>query len=78
MTLKDVYGKGVLGLYTFYVEWAQKNGYSKIPSVLTFKEDICTLYNVEIDFTGEERRASQQVFTRRIAPTPAELEEVPF
>lgn len=78
MTLKDVYGKGVLGLYTFYVEWAQKNGYSKIPSVLTFKEDICTLYNVEIDFTGEERRASQQIFTRRIAPTLAELEEVPF
>ena len=78
ITLGDVYGKGVLGLYTFYMEWAQTNGYTKLPSALTFKEDICTLYNVEIDFTGEEKRASQQVFVRRVEPTANELLEVPF
>jgi hypothetical protein len=78
MTLGDVYGKGVLSLYSFYIEWAQSNGYTKLPSVLTFKEDICALYNVEIGFTGEEHRASQQIFTRRKEPTKLELMEVPF
>jgi hypothetical protein len=60
------------------MEWAQKNGYTKLPSALTFKEDICALYKVEIDYTGEEKRASQQIFTRRIEPTVNELMEVPF
>ncbi len=76
--LKDIYGKGVLALYTFYIEWAQRNGYTKLPSVLTFKEDICALFDVEIGFTGIEQKASQQIFTRRNEPTLSELEEVPF
>jgi hypothetical protein len=78
ITLGDVYGKSVLGLYTFYIEWAQSNGYNKLPSALTFKEDMCALYNVEIDFIGEEQKASQQIFSRRIEPTKNELLEVPF
>lgn len=78
MTLNDIYGKGTQGLYSMYMEWAQNNGYSKLPSILTFKEDICTLYNVEICYTGEERKASQQVFGRKVVPTEEELKEVPF
>lgn len=78
IALKDIYGKGALATYTMYTEWAMQNGYRKLPSALTFKEDICALYNVELEFTSEERRASQQIFTRRIQPTLAELEEVPF
>lgn len=78
MALKDIYKKSVLGTYSMYIEWANNNGYSKLPSVLTFKEDICALYNVEINFTGEEHRASQQIFDRRIEPSYQELQEVPF
>jgi putative DNA primase/helicase len=78
VTLGDIHGKGVLGLYSMYIEWAQSNGYAKLPSVLTFKEDICALYGVEIMFTGEEHRASQQIFSRRKEPTKQELMEVPF
>ena len=78
VTLGDIYGKGVLATYSLYIEWAQTNGYSKLPSALTFKEDICALYNVEIDFTGTEQRASQQIFTRRVPPTATELSEIPF
>jgi putative DNA primase/helicase len=78
MVLNDIYGKGVLALYNMYLEWAQSNGYTKLPSALTFKEDICALFNVEIDFIGEERRASQQIFSRRVGPTEAELQEGPF
>lgn len=76
--LKDVYNKSVQMLFTLYIEWAGRNGYSKLPSILSFKEDICALYEVEIDYVGEEKRASQQIFTRRIEPTPIELEEVPI
>ena len=78
ITLGDIYGKGVSSLYSLYIEWAQTNGYQKLPSMLTFKEDICTLYNVEIEFTGEEHKASQQIFSRRKMPTKQELQEVPF
>lgn len=78
LKLKDIYKKGVLGMYNFYVEWAQRNGYQKLPSILTFKEDLCALYNVEIGYIGDERKASQQIFTRNKEPTLLELEEVPF
>lgn len=78
MTLKDFYGKSIPGLYSYYIEWAQRNGYTKFPSILTFKEDVCALYTLEIIFTGVEQRASQQIFTRRVEPTLTELEEVPF
>ncbi len=78
MSLGDIYGKGVLGLYTFYIDWAQKNGYTKLPSALTFKEDICALYDVEVIYNGPEQRANQQIFGRRKEPTKSELEEVPF
>jgi putative DNA primase/helicase len=78
LKLKDIYGKGCLALYSFYLEWAQKNGYTKLPSVLTFKEDICVLYNVEVNNIDPNGKASGQIFTRRIEPTKSELEEVPF
>lgn len=78
ISLGDIYKKPVLPIYTMYIEWANTNGYTKIPSILTFKEDMCTLYTVEIEFMGEERKASQQMFSRRKAPTNQELLEVPF
>lgn len=78
-TLGEIYGKGVQGLYSMYIEWAQRNGHGKfIPSVLSFKEDICALYDVEIGFVGEQQRASAQIFSRRTPPTKEELREVPF
>ena len=78
MTLNDIYKKGVTSLYSFYIEWANNNGYTKLPSVLTFKEDICALYEVETDYTGPEHRASQQIFSRRVEPSPEELGRMPF
>lgn len=78
MRLKDIHGKAVLGLYTFYIDWAQQNRYQKFPSVLTFKEDICALFDVEVDYIGSERKSSQEIFLRRGTPTIYELEEAPF
>lgn len=78
MTLGEIYGKGVLATYTMYTEWAINNGYKNLPSVLTFKEDICALYKVEIGSMNDTNKQSAQIFTRRVEPTPEELQEVPF
>lgn len=78
MTLGDFYGKSCLSTYTFFVEWAQKNGYLKLPSALTFKEDVCALFGLEIGNVDKNMRASGQIFTRRVDPTNKELMEVPF
>ena len=63
---------------TINVEWAQKNGYLKLPSALTFKEDVCALFGLEIGNVDKNMRASGQIFTRRVDPTNKELMEVPF
>lgn len=79
ITLGDIYGKYINVYYQIYVEWAQRNGYQKIPSMLTFTEDMCALYNVEVAYADEsKRRANDKVFARRIQPTEAEMEETPF
>lgn len=79
ITLGDIYGKYINVYYQIYVEWAQRNGYQKIPSMLTFTEDMCALYNVEVAYADDsKRRANDKVFARRIQPTEAEMEETPF
>lgn len=79
ITLGDIYRKSVAAYYQYYVEWAQRNGYQKIPSMLSFTEDMCALYNVEIAYTDEsKRRANDKIFARRIPPTEEELKETPF
>lgn len=79
ITLADIYRKSVSALYSYYCEWSQRNGYQKLPSMLTFSEDICALYNVEIAYEDEtKRRAVDKIFGRRIEPTKDELEETPF
>ena len=79
ITLGDIYGKYINVYYQIYVEWAQRNGYQKIPSMLTFTEDMCALYNVEVAYADDsKRRANDKVFARRIKPTEAEMEETPF
>ena len=78
LKLKDVYGKGTLALYSLYIEWAQANGYQRLPSALTFKEDMCALYDLELGYLDDKQTTSSQIFTRRVTPTIEELEEVPF
>lgn len=43
-----------LSLYSQFTAWCSQNGYTKIPTTFTFKEDICALYDVEIDCNSRE------------------------
>ena len=65
MTIGDLHEKKCVSLYKQFVEWCNSNGYTKIMTNFTFKEDICALYDVEIDLIKEEKKAPSQVFYKR-------------
>lgn len=55
-----------------------ENGYQKLPSMLTFKEDICALYKVVPMYLDDNKRATTQIFGRTVEPTLEQMTEVPF
>lgn len=68
MTLGDIVGQRCMAMYTIYVEWARNNGYTKPMAMYSFKEDICSLYDVEVGFEVNENtkmKSSIQIFTKR-------------
>ncbi len=62
LTLDDLHNTKCITLYAQFTEWCASNGYSRIMSNFSFKEDICALYDVEIRMKKEEGRAPKQVF----------------
>ena len=66
VTVADLYNKKCSVLYTQFMEWCSNNGYGKKPTAFTFKEDICSLYQMEIKMlTITEDAPPVQVFTKR-------------
>ena len=64
-TLGDIHGKRCLTLYNIFAEWCKNNGYNKIMTNFTFKEDMCAIYDVEIDMMSVEGKISVQAFCKR-------------
>lgn len=65
MTLEDIHQKSCISLYRQFVDWCGSSGYTKIMTNFTFKEDICAIYDVEIDLMRETGKAPKQVFYKR-------------
>lgn len=65
MTLGDLHKNKCVVLYKQFVEWCNSNGYTKIMTNFTFKEDVCALYDVEVDLLKEDKKAPAQVFYKR-------------
>ena len=66
ITLGDLHNHPILPLYKQYVAWCEDNGYSKTLTTFSFKEDVCALYDVEIDmYKTEESKMPKQVFVKR-------------
>lgn len=67
MTLGELNGTRCLSLYIQFKEWCEQNGYNKIMNNYTFKEDICHLYDMELDTRRQEdgKGAPAQVFIKR-------------
>ena len=62
MTIGDLHNKKALSFYAQFTEWCSSNGYSRIMSNFTFKEDVCALYDMEIRMQKVNGKAPIQVF----------------
>lgn len=65
LTLGEINGKECIPLYKQFVEWCNSNGYNKLMTAFTFKEDVCSLYDVEMDLVKNESGVPKQVFVKR-------------
>ena len=64
MTLGDFVDKRCLAMYNIFTSWAQENGYNKLPAMYTFKEDVCALYDCEVENVQEQNGANVQHFVK--------------
>jgi phage/plasmid-associated DNA primase len=62
ITIGDLHEQRCLSLYAQFTEWCSNNGYSKLMSNFTFKDDIAALYDVEIRLKKIGDKAPTQVF----------------
>lgn len=49
ITLGDILNTNCQVQYRIFTNWAQENGYTKLPTTFTFKEDICALYDCQVE-----------------------------
>lgn len=66
MAVKDLLNKRCQTLYMQFSDWCRNNGYKKIPTMFTFKEDICALYEMNIKMKAiKEGDIPTAVFAKR-------------
>jgi putative DNA primase/helicase len=65
LTVGDFHEHECIGFYKQFIQWCEENGYSKKMTAYTFKEDICTLYDLEIDMRKNEAGSLKQSFVKR-------------
>lgn len=64
--LKDLHNVACNPLYKQFSAWCEDNGYKKVCSNFSFKEDICALYDVETQFkTVDDRPTPIVIFYKR-------------
>ena len=54
MCTEDFVNKRCNSLFAMFREWSQNNGYNKLMTMYSFKEDICALYDLQIDMGIDE------------------------
>ena len=66
ITRRELHNHKCIILFKQFNEWCVNNGYRNIMTNFTFKEDICTLYDMEIRHVKlEENHVPAQVFFRQ-------------
>ena len=65
ITTGDLHEQKCVLLYKQFVEWCNSNGYNKLMTNFTFKEDICALYDMELNLLKLDDKAPVQVFYKR-------------
>lgn len=65
-TLGDLNCHTCLGLYNIFTEWCSANGYNKPMAMFSFKEEICSIFDMETDFKKiDEKKTPVQIFIKR-------------
>ena len=54
ITLGELHLKRCIAMYNQFKAWCEENGYLKVMTSFTFKEDICALFDMQIDFNVNE------------------------
>ena len=62
ITLKDLHNTKCISLYAQFTSWCDMNGHSKLMNNFTFKEDVCTMYDMSLELRKNEQGAPSQVF----------------
>lgn len=65
ITAKDLHMHKFMPLYSQFKDWAEENGYNKVISSYSFKEDICALYGMELDMQIIDGKGPFKVFIKR-------------
>lgn len=66
MRRKDLIGKKCQTLFSEFRSWCENNGYTKLMTMFSFKEDLCALYDIEIDMgIDDSGRLRGQTFAKR-------------
>lgn len=60
MVLGDFHNKSTIAMFNIFSQWCDDNGYKK-PNAYTFKEDICTLFDMDIRYFENDGQR-QRVF----------------
>lgn len=64
MTLGDIHKKKCMPLFAMFNAWCDENGYQKKMTMFSFKEELCALFDVEVQFIRDEH-GNGQVFYKR-------------
>ena len=62
--LGDIHGKRCLPLYSMFNAWCDENGYTRRMTMFSFKEELCALFDVEVQFVTDSK-GSGQTFIKR-------------
>ena len=60
--LEDIHNRRCSVLYSSFVSWCESSGYTKPMHITAFKDDICTLFNVSVEFEKTDTRVRPQIF----------------
>ena len=66
LRVKNLENQPCMVLYRQYRDWCENAGYTKSMNLLGFKEDLCMLYDLEVDLARTAEGApARQVFINR-------------
>ena len=67
ISLGDLHNHKCMALYNMFTQWCSNNGYNKVMSMFSFKDEICSLYDIDTRFATDDdsSRTPVQIFFKK-------------